>query len=275
MQTKIVDSQLITKNGWRQGAFLLIPEPPQKIFQQLGLKENKLYVLLSQDCDILNASLQKEPVVELLQADKIETLNLELCDGKNPRQLHLKAKIFNESEGLEFFPNSRFFLPREYLQELIPFNCVLDSTRELRLLISWIVKRYKRPGFPDQFNLRTNIKKKQVRDILNQEAKKSLGLFIRLQTDQELSENENYNLIVIMLVRKEMYEVSSELSEIEEGFEKILKHLFEIKGIKILEGSQVLSTDDISLHRYEELRKWDFDDISFSGEENGDILSVA
>ncbi|MFO3278389.1 hypothetical protein SCX93_14900, partial [Legionella pneumophila serogroup 1] len=42
--------------------------------------------------------------------------------------------------------------------------------------------------------------------------------------------------------------------------------------IEVIEGSQVLSLDDISVHRYQELKQWDFDFISFSNNEHGNII---
>lgn len=270
MQTRIINPQLIQQNGWRQGAFFL--EESNKVYADLKLKENVLYVVLSHDCDILNPSLQKEPVVELLEATRVESNNPDFYDGRNPRQLHLAAKIFNDSKWLEFFPNDRLFLPREYLEELKIFDCELDS-RELRILINWISKRYKRAGFPSQFNHRTSGSIKQIKNILGQEAKKSLGLFIRLHSEDELDEDEKYKIIIKMLVNKNIYENNIELTLIENGFEKIINILTNNKGIEIIaEETQVISMDEITVHEYQELKKWDFDYISFLNSAEGEIL---
>ena len=39
-----------------------------------------------------------------------------------------------------------------------------------------------------------------------------------------------------------------------------------------IDESQVRSLDDITLHKYQELKKWDYDHISFSNDNAGDTL---
>ena len=66
---------------------------------------------------------------------------------------------------------------------------------------------------------------------------------------------------------------NNESSKINKGFNEILLLLDKIQGLQIAENSQVLSLDDISVHRYTELKQWDFDYISFSDDESGEIAS--
>lgn len=75
-----------------------------------------------------------------------------------------------------------------------------------------------------------------------------------------------------MLVDKNIFEKESRVKEIEESFNKIISILKEIDSIEIIPNSRVISTNDISLHNYLQLKKWDFDYISFLNGENAIIF---
>ena len=130
-----------------------------------------------------------------------------------------------------------------------------------------------RSAFPDSFNRKLNTKCiKQIKQILGNKAKESLGLFIRLASETELSSDLTYKVLIKMLVLKDTYDNEQTLACIEEAFNQIITILNKIEGIEIIEGSQVQSLDDISVHRYQELKQWDFDYISFSNNEEGETI---
>jgi len=272
MQQPTIEPQKIEKNAWKQGACLSVDESTEIYITTQCMQERLpagLYIILSQDCDILNISLEKEPVVELLRANKVQQPNPELISGKNPRQLHIKIDETNEC--LEVFPHQRFFIARNYL-EAQKANQILIIDRSLKILIKWINNRYKRPGFPHAFNCRNSKIIKNIQKILSEEAKETYGLYIQLSSENELPENETYSILVKLLLPKNIYENEQQLLEIEKGFDLILSLLNNVKGIKTIEGSQVQSMDDITVHQYQELKKWDFDYISFINGENGEII---
>lgn len=53
---------------------------------------------------------------------------------------------------------------------------------------------------------------------------------------------------------------------------QIITILDQVNGIDVIEGSQVQSLDDISVHHYQQLKQWDFDYISFSNNEDGETI---
>lgn len=268
----LVDPKIIKQNGWKQGANLLVNASVEIYATTKCMKERLsegLYFVLSQDCDILNPSLEKEPVIELIKANEIPKCDHKLTSGKNPRQLHIT--LDQENICLEFLPHNRLFIAREYLEQQYADQVEIMG-KQLNMLINWTTKRYRRHGFPYAFNNRCKPIMERIEPILRNEAKKIRGIFIRLNTDEELGADKTYKLIIKMLVPKEFYENKKELSAIHDGFDKIL-HLFDsIDGIEILPGSQVQSMDEITVHSYQELREWDFDYISFL---NGDEREIA
>lgn len=270
MPEKVANIEKIKRNGWKQGACLLIDKSTVVHTVTQCMQERLqpgMYIVLSQDCDILNFSLEKEPVVEVIAANQIQQCNAELNTGKNPRQLHLDTNVSNLF--LEISPNNRHFISRGYLENYNPASIEITS-RSLKILVNWIAKRYKRPGFPDAFNRRLDSKLiEKIKRILSNKAVNTRGLFIRLHSEEELPQSETYNVILKLLVPKFNYEDEATLTNIQNGFDKILGLLEAVKGIKIIEESCVQSEDDITLHHYLELKPWDFDYISFLNGEDG------
>jgi len=231
-----------------------------------------MYIVLSQDCDVLSFSLAKEPVVEVIAANQIQQDMPELNAGKNPRQLHLdtcESNLF-----LSVLPNNRYFVNRIYLEECKPSSVEITS-RSLKLLINWIAKRYRRPGFPDAFNRRIDSKLiKKIKRVLSNEAINTRGLFIYLHSEKELSRDEDYKVLVKLLVPKVVYEDEGSLTRIKDGFDQLLGFLEIVKGIDIIDGSCVQSDDEVTLHQYLKLKQWDFDYISFLNGEDVEVEGV-
>jgi hypothetical protein len=267
---KEIDSQRIKANHWQQGAFLLVDENTSILIETPSMKDylpEGLYIVLTQDCDLLNSDLQKEPVAELILTSKIVRAKPQYLSGQNPRILHLELNSMEASCSLEFFPQKRFFIARNHLENEVATE-FLDP-KHLKILIRWVANRYKRSGFPDSFNQRLRGKIDTVKKILDEYGHNTLGLFIRLSTEKELSEDEPYGIYVVMLVEKSTYAQTDKLEKIQEGFDKISALLSQIQGINLLDDSDVQSMDEISAHQYGLLKQWDFDYLSFSNERNG------
>lgn len=275
MQKAVLNSQLIESNGWNQGACLLIDQHKEIYITTLCMQErlpDGLYIVLSQDCDVLNGNIEKESVVELIEATRLPKINTEFLAGKNPRQLHLE--LIEQNCCLELLPHKRLFIARSYL-EAFQADTLFLTGKSLKLLLNWITKRYKRPGFPDAFNRRIDSKViKRIKTILSEKAINTLGLFIRLSPEQELSPSETYKILVKMLVTKDIYEVESNLPNIEDGFDQILLLLEGVKNLEVIEGLQVQSMDSITANDFYELKQWDFDYISFQNDNDGETVTL-
>lgn len=105
--------------------------------------------VLSQDCDLFQDSLEKEPYAEFFCIKFRDTPNHSLMYGKNPRILHL---VENETV-YEVLIHQRIRVARECLLEHIAIELNQRLSEEsLRLLLFWMTNRYNRHAFPDAFN---------------------------------------------------------------------------------------------------------------------------
>ncbi len=264
-----IDSEKIEKNGWRQGAFLFIDDATKISIETPSRQDclpEGLYVVLTQDCDLLNPDLQKEPVAELILGHEKPKPEPLLLSGKNPRKLHLKLNL-TEKNCLEFLPQNRFFIARSYLENLKSSETL--ELKDLKILIHWIVSRYKRAGFPNVFNERVSAKVEAIKKILSGYCHNTLGVFMRLSTEKELPTDLSYSVSMLMLVEKLTYEQEDERKKIQEGFDKISELFLDVLGVDLLDDSEVKSMDAISAHEYGLLKQWDFDYLSFSNDKNG------
>lgn len=265
VQKERIDLSQIAENGWRQGCCLSISENNHLSDKNGAALKEGLYLLISQNCDIVNAD--KEPYVELLFI-KLKNVEHDLTHGKNPRKLHVK--ITQDSDKyVECLPYDRIFFCKENLAHISPHDSFQLQGDDLKILINWLVKRYSRPAFPDAFNQRIRNVKKKIRDIMKSYAMNARGLYLRLNTENELSEKEAYKLTITMLVDPEYSEGKSS-DQIKKGLEEIVACFETIEGIKITSYTDkpayaLLSTKEICLHDFEELQPIDFDHLSFSG----------
>jgi len=80
---------------WKQG--VIIDEPLKETIISGSqfydyLKDTDSLVLYTQDCDLINPSLEKEPFVEFFCVNKINSISGNYSFGKNPRKIYLRIE---------------------------------------------------------------------------------------------------------------------------------------------------------------------------------------
>ena len=248
------DLTKIASNGWKQGSCLLIPNDLSWEDRNGAKLKSGLYVLVSQDCDIVNPNIEKEPYVEFLYVEKTKH-NGELSNGKNPRKLHIQINQDSNEFYVECLPYNRDFLCKKNLFDLFP--CGYVAERELRILINWLAKRYTRPAFPNAFNNRVKNVYKKIQKIMKELAFEAEGLYIQLDRDKELEETESYKVSFFLLFSNEVFR-----DKLDDGAEKIFNCLDKVSGIKVI-NYRVLSKQEIYLSQFEESKEMDFDFLSY------------
>lgn len=263
------DCSKIINNGWRQGSCLLASNGDFLDKNKNPLKEG-LYVVISQDCDVVNHDLKKEPIVELLFMSEVRKEDGSLTHGKNPRKLHFQLPVGSGNRHLECVIHDKFFLPRHYLADVHPSSDFFVKGEDLATVIKWLANRYMRSAFPDVFNQRVKGIVGEIKSILKTYGGKTYGLFIRLHTNEELGSDENYKLILNVLFHPK-YAEDSFSEEFDSCLDKIVQQFTKAEGLEIVQA-QRLSIDDLSYYEYSKLKKWDFDYISHSVGADGETI---
>jgi hypothetical protein len=240
------------------------------------LEANDLLILISQDCDIVCPSYENEPFVELLVARAVtqEQRDGTLFHGKNPRRLQFQIESAGGPLLYEVNIHEKSRLDRRALVNVEAAGEPRPDTSVVDVLTKWTAKRYTRAAFPTNFNERC----RPVMGRINKKLKKGgdllTGIFLRLNTLEELPAGEDYQVILRVTARSE------DLDDIENNDAAIsLVTDIEIalnrcEGIEVVDAALV-PEDDFTLADLREVRRWDYDYLSFGGEEPESIAPEA
>ena len=181
--TRDFDAAVLEDLGWRQGA-ILGPELASRAWEYAptGLRrgDRSLLVVTSHDCDLLNHSIQKEPVVEVLRASipPDDHGGAMTTSGRNPRVLRLsRVSVEGDVTTLDFNVHDRWQTPRPLLLEEGPAGFLSDRNR--RLVAEWLAKRYIRAAFPTEFDMRWRRKSKSWQKLLAKHSRWIRGVYLK------------------------------------------------------------------------------------------------
>ncbi len=250
------EAEKIRQNGWHQGSLLKI-DSKVEVSGQRGVINPGLYIIISQDCDIQTPAIDVEPYVEIILCDPISKPDGNYTRGKNARRLHIPFNQGAEEVYFECFAKNKFVIARRELIKQKPCKEFSVGPEQTNDLIGWCIKRYDRDAFPDHFNERLD--RKKLRNIMRGALPSLQNVFIKLRTEKELSLNEIYRIELYFIVDKCISSDDIEQTEILlNAFSECLKHE---QKIEIAVGA-VLTTEEIYLAEFLELKQLDFDDLS-------------
>lgn len=223
-------------------------------------------VLTSHDCDVLNVSIDKEPVVEVLRMREAAggKVDKRLSSGRNPRTLHLAIETGKRQVVLSCVAHDRWTIPRKLLAQERPAHVLPD--KQCRLVAEWLAKRYIRAAFPTAFDQRWRSKLNNWQRLLRQHSEWMQGVYLRLSTLDELAAETPYQCHLILAVPRSKRGAvgwARKRTEIEEGMQAFWDQFK--PGIRCA-GIDVLGTDEITLADIEPYQRFDVDWVSFEDE---------
>ncbi|TDI45839.1 MAG: hypothetical protein E2P02_06405 [Acidobacteria bacterium] len=197
--TKPFDSDAIAKLGWRQGAILgskLAELACKHAPDTVAVDRADWLIVTSHDCDIVNFSIDKEPVVEVLRASvgAGKKVDKQQSWGRNPRTLQLAVDLNEDPVVLSCTVHDRWTIPRGLLLQEAPAGCLRDKERRL------IAKRYIRAAFPTAFDLRWRTKLKDWQKLLKKNSEWLQDVYLRMSTLDELPEGTPYKCHLILAI---------------------------------------------------------------------------
>lgn len=267
--TSTFNSAAIDRNGWRQGAVLgpdLLRVARERAPSGIIVADDNWLIVTSHHCDIVNPRLDKEPSIEVLRAEVVtrKKLDKQQVFGRNPRVMEFEVR---DSAGgpsviLSVNVHERWPLPREILTDEAPARLLEDKER--RLIAEWLAKRYIRAAFPTAFDGRWRTKMGDWTRLLEKHSAWIQGVYLRLNTLQELPEDAQYVVDIIVAAPAAATSTTgwaTKRLEIEEDVESFWKQF----GIGIeCAGVDVLGTDNVTLAEIEAYQRFDADWVSFA-----------
>lgn len=126
------DSDAIAKLGWRQGAILdanLAESAREHAPPTVTMGDGDWLIVTSHDCDVVNFSLAKEPVVEVMRAGVLaaKKVDKQQSSGRNPRTM----QFGDDPVVLSLSVHDRWSIPRDVLLQEPPARHLPDKERRL------------------------------------------------------------------------------------------------------------------------------------------------
>lgn len=271
------DRDRVAALGWGQGAILdrrvaefAWEHAPERVKQG----DHDRLLVTSHDCDVLNASIAKEPLVEVLRArstDDCAGQRGPFSSGRNPRALRLsEVSVQGDDVALDLAVHDRWGIPRELLMEEAPADRL--PPREGRLVAEWLAKRYIRSAFPTEFDRRWSGKSKAWRRLLKRHSSWIQGVYLRLHTLRELPADEPYGCHLLLAAPSQMRRLA-DWPEAREAIERAFTEFWvRLRPAIECESVEVVTTDLITLDDIERYQRFDADWVSF--EDDTTVTSI-
>lgn len=266
-----IDAALIQNQGWRQGSVFSLPvsAPIIRVHRNaisvpgFVIPDEARLLLVSQDCDIVYAG-PHEPRIEVCPAVPVTGgLDGNFTATRNPRRLQIEIAVAGVSQAHELRAPTRFFLPREILQESAPDTEVTVDIKYLRYVRHWLSKRYNRAALPTNFDQRVPKKtRSQIRKLLHPLTNVHSLLIAIDPIDEELGPNDDYAIQIVSVVESDSASVPAQFEIVERAMKSLERLLEQCEGIA-LEVCEAQSSSKITLDVLQEFAVWDFDDVSF------------
>lgn len=266
-------------NSWRQGQ--LLAQGSVRKLQESGVianNPNVVVVVISHDCDLANDNLVQEPNVEIIEAEIISDVNGTLTFAKSSRTLHFEFIHEGEKVFVELRALNKKQISKIDMLELEPDQSHTLDVKSLKLLQHWLSVRYKRSSFSNEFvNLfnSSGMKDKlakQVRKYSDQitgvyfdvdEGRQGdhfdgspfkLSIVISTNADRDFQEAEALELAVIDMFSEKFFSADQE----------------SWKDLEFL-SCIIIREDEFTVDNARKLKHWDFDHLSFRGEEGSTL----
>lgn len=256
-------------SGWRQGSVLpddlaMLVHPVLGGFSPPGdgvWPTKRMYIVVSQDCDICSSDFANEPTIEVVLAKKVKQLHGRFEHLRSPRALHLNLTCNGGVlQPVEVSSRNRGYLDHRLLLEYQPsaeFSVDGPAVEEVAALLS---RRYLRSTRPDAFDARWQPVKSALEEFLDREvgAGAVLDVLLRIEPLEELSDNESYALTATVVLT-DVYDdlpKSDTRDHIDEVRAQLTSILGSCSGIE-LEGVEVLGRAQVSLRDVQDLRSFE------------------
>jgi len=245
----------IRRRGWSQGAIIAAEAARALSFRcRLGIEDDAVLIVVSQSCDVVQRTLEREPWIEVLKARPAQETNGNYAHGKHPRSVQFDlGGVVHEASC-----HDRATFPREELAKIEPDARRLNR-QTIEMLAGWIAKRYVRPAFPDELNRRIEAQRSKLGEILKKHGAWISQILLHHTPDDELPEGRDaYTIAVKLVMAADDYADGEKRASAEKALLPLDKVLRGCVGIEVADCS-LTDESNVTLDDLRYAAPWDFD----------------
>ncbi len=240
----------VREAGWTQGSVLRIDGD----VGVHGLEDGDAWMVVSHPCEVVSASLERDPTVQLIKLHVVDVLDGNLTFGKNPRRLQMELG----TERIEVRVAEILTLNRTILTRTTPDLTIAEPQR--RMLASWLAARYARPAFADEFNRRLEPARRGIEKILKATGKHISGIYVAT-TLEELPTGTPYRVAMAFTMTADDFDIPEVFAEVSSAGDEVAALIGSADGIN-LASLKTVSERDVSLAHLRIYARWDYESLS-------------
>jgi hypothetical protein len=251
--------------GWRQGSII-----EAGAIEHEALADHAgavAFLVLNQTCDLVNDSLDKEPVVELLPLSRIAKADTGLLNGRNPRLIHFEVIVGGSACLVEAFAPKVVTLPRDLLLKGNPSNNWSLDEPVLKSLLAWRAARYLRTAFPDAFENRLKPVFKDFRTLVEGIHVHLHSLHIRVEPFGPLDESDSYEVDLLMVIRRSSHDIKETRDKLTAAG-AILEKLINSPAGLVCTSCKVRAPHEVTFEEISGYLRWERHDYLSFGEDD-------
>lgn len=263
----------LEERNWLQGAFVapndldflrgVAPEIPV---------EDVYLIVASQSCDVC-ASSTVEEYIEFSIARKLDRCDGNFLYNKHPRRLHLK--VFDNSSHdigelfFEVLANDKVRIKKdtiETIKKIEPYQDYQLDSQMCEQYANWLAGRYNRPALPTQFEQLLNEQwQKKKREKASEKVNEHiLGIYVDINPDRELADNEAYSIQLLFLISHEAGQNEQDKSLVRDLSEQYAAAAREA-GMDVL-SCEIKTEQQISVATFKNYKRFFLDSLSYKND---------
>ena len=161
-------------------------------------------VVISHDCDLVNEDLADEGAAEVIIGREIPPgkESGSLFWARSPRTIHLEYQCEGGTRFIELLATAKTLIAKTDLAQHLPDARFALEPKQRAALQSWLAVRYRRAGFPDEFNNRMRDSKldERLNKILDRYGKTVTSIYFDVDGGREIDRNDGspYELGIVL-----------------------------------------------------------------------------
>lgn len=218
--------------------------------------------MVGQTCDLVCANDALEPYTEILVArQRTGKPKPDLVARKSSRQLHLPL---SSEAYLSFDMVDRCFVRRSLLDRWPPDGARSLSKEASAEVVAWLVQRYRRTAFPNEFEARLSERLDAIEVVLKKCADiREIRIAIKPALDVELGTSDSYTVAILGICRSSLEDDQPRFQAALRALQELEQEMAECRGIKVSgEGSRLMPERQVTLEHLKIYHLWNRDWIS-------------